>query len=82
MENLDQSVTFIVQHKVKPGKQEQYEEWLKKIMSHASRYPGHQGANVIRPSGGSLDYAILVRWANIESAKAWSDSDERKDLIA
>src|SRR5437870_2265422 len=82
MESLDQNVTLFVHHKITPGTQDRYELWLKKIIARAAQYPGQRGVQVVRPTEGGFDYAVFVRWDTIENAKNWSESDERKQLVA
>jgi antibiotic biosynthesis monooxygenase (ABM) superfamily enzyme len=82
MDSLDQNVTFFVHHKIMPGMQERYELWLKKIIARAAQFPGQQGVQVVRPTEGGFDYAVFVRWNNIENAKNWAESEDRKQLVA
>jgi antibiotic biosynthesis monooxygenase (ABM) superfamily enzyme len=45
-------VTLVITHTLLPGQAGRYEQWLGKIMPIAAEFPGHLGANVIRPSEG------------------------------
>ena len=77
-----ENITLAIRHKVKPGQAARYEAWLKKIMPIAASYPGHQGAHVLRPSGGNLRYEIAIRFSSMANAKNWIDSVDRKNLLA
>ncbi len=44
------SVTLVISHLLDPQHSQRYEEWLGKIMPIAAEFPGHLGANVIRPA--------------------------------
>ena len=46
------SVTLVISHVLDPEHGQQYEAWLGKIMPIAAEFPGHLGANVIRPAPG------------------------------
>ena len=47
----------------------------------AATYPGHQGANIIRPSKGHSEYVIVIRFSDIKSAKTWIESTDRKNMV-
>lgn len=78
---LEEQVSFIIQHKVKPGYHPQYETWLQKTIAEAAKFKGHMGAQVARPVEGHDTYEIAVRFANREDAERWINSDTRKELI-
>lgn len=44
------SVTLVISHVLDPEHGQRYEAWLGKIMPIAAEFPGHLGANVIRPA--------------------------------
>jgi len=69
-------ITTTVTRRVKPGHEEAYEEFLKGIIAVASRYPGHLGVEVFRPSGGSDEYRIIYRFEGPGDLRRWLDSDE------
>lgn len=77
-----ENISFIIRHKIKSGQQARYENWLKRIVPLAATYPGHQGTHIIRPSGGNAEYVIVIRFADIGSAKNWIDSPDRHRLVA
>jgi uncharacterized protein len=75
-------VTSVIQHQVKPGTEAQYEAWLREITPTAQRFPGHQGANIIRPPEGTGLYTIVLHFDTLEHAQAWLASDTRRVLLA
>jgi uncharacterized protein len=75
-------VTSIIRHTVKGGHQDDYEKWLREIVPVASKFPGHRGVNVIRPSPGGSSYAVVLHFDSIDNLRAWLDSAERRRLIA
>jgi antibiotic biosynthesis monooxygenase (ABM) superfamily enzyme len=80
--NLSDQVSFIIKHQVKPGKHEEYEAWLHRIIPIAARQRGHMGAQVAKPASGGDTYQISVRFATREDAERWARSDERRQLAA
>jgi antibiotic biosynthesis monooxygenase (ABM) superfamily enzyme len=75
-------VTSVIQHEVKPGSGPQYEQWLKRIIPVAARFPGHQGVNVIRPPAGANGYTVTIRFDTLEHAEDWFRSEARQQLVA
>jgi uncharacterized protein len=75
-------VFFIVRHHVKPGMNAEYEKWLKRLMFKAAEFPGHMGVQVIRPSDGSGEFTIAVRFHSAQEARDWQDSEVRKEIAA
>jgi len=75
-------VTSVIQHEVKPGSGPQYQEWLKRIIPVAARFPGHQGVNVIRPPAGAHGYTVTIRFDTLDHAEDWFRSEARQQLVA
>jgi antibiotic biosynthesis monooxygenase (ABM) superfamily enzyme len=75
-------VTSIIRHDVKEADRSDYEAWLLEIVPLASRFPGHRGVNVIRPTKGGGEYTIVLHFDTIDHLRGWLDSAERHDLIA
>lgn len=80
-DNLSEQVSFIIKHKVRPERHEEYEVWLHKTIAEAAKYHGHMGAQVARPAPGAHDYEIAVRFATREDAEHWIQSETRRNLI-
>ncbi|MBA2492898.1 MAG: antibiotic biosynthesis monooxygenase [Gammaproteobacteria bacterium] len=65
--------------RIKRGRGQEYEDWLKGILSAARAFPGFLGVNVIRPSGSAdCDYVILLRFESQATLTAWENSSERR----
>lgn len=78
---LSEQVSFIIQHKVKPGHQAEYEAWLHHITFEAAKFHGHMGTQIVRPVPGGDTYEIAVRFANRADADAWIHSPTRRSLV-
>lgn len=79
----DGPVTVSISRKIKLGREADYEAWLHGVVEAASRYAGHMGVNVLRPStktGGR--YVLIYRFDSWENGQAWEQSAERKVWVA
>lgn len=76
------SVTLVISHLLDPQHSQRYEEWLGKIMPIAAEFPGHLGANVIRPAAGQNLWSVIIRFDTLEHLYAWTQSETRRQLVA
>ena len=77
-----ESVTSVITHAVRTGSESAYEDWLRRIIPAAGRFDGHQGVNILRPSGGAGTYTIALRFDTVEHVTAWLQSERRRVLMA
>jgi antibiotic biosynthesis monooxygenase (ABM) superfamily enzyme len=77
-----ETVTLLIQQRVKKSALAQYEEWLPRIMAEAARQPGHLGVHVIRPQPGENEFSILIRYDSLAAAEAWIKSSRRQELLS
>jgi len=76
-------VTVSVARKILPGREQDYEDWIKGVSIDAAKYPGHQGVSVIRPTQGtSGEYVLIYRFDSYEHGRAWEESDVRAFWMA
>lgn len=80
--NATDSVTLLIQQRVRKDAITRYEQWLRVIMAKAAEYPGHQGVHVIRPPAGGNEYSIIIRFATLADAEYWTKSADRQRLLA
>jgi antibiotic biosynthesis monooxygenase (ABM) superfamily enzyme len=78
----DQPVTVMVSRQVRPEAREEFERWLSGIIGEASAFPGHLGANVIRPLAPGQEYTVIFRFDTVALLKAWEDSNIRAQWLA
>ncbi len=76
------SVTTVISHLLDPQHSQRYEEWLGKIMPIAAEFPGHLGANVIRPAAGQNLWSVIIRFDTTEHLYARTQSETRRQLVA
>jgi antibiotic biosynthesis monooxygenase (ABM) superfamily enzyme len=77
--NEQDIVTLIVRHRVRPGAQQAYEQWLRRTTRVAAEFAGHLGVNVIRDADR---FVCVLRFCGTPQLQAWLDSDERQQLVA
>lgn len=76
-----ETVTAVIQQTVKRESLGAYEQWLKKVVPIAARFPGHRGVNVIHPGAGGLQYTITIRFDSLAHAQDWFASGARRQLV-
>ena len=75
-------VTAVITHRVRPGREAGYEEWLKGIADDARGFDGYLGAHILRPElGVSPDHVIVVQFATCPQLDAWMQSKTRRDWV-
>lgn len=76
-------VTVIFRRRVRPGQVAAFEAWVAGICQAARAFPGHRGADIIRPAAaGAREYAIIFRFDDYARATAWEASAERAHWVA
>ncbi len=75
-------VTISISRRVKPGKEQQYEQWVQGITAEAVKFPGHMGVNVIRPTPPSTEYVTIFRFDTYEHSMDWEESAIRAEWLA
>ena len=75
-------MTVVVSRSVKPGREQDFEAWLAGTIEALTRYPGYQGANIVRPDAHTNhEYVFIARWDSQENALAWEESPERAQRL-
>lgn len=74
--------TTVVRRRVKPGKEEEFEAWLKGVTRDAVTFPGHLDVGVIRPSSKTRpEFIIVFRFDTYENLIAWETSEVRRAWV-
>lgn len=75
-------VTEVVTTYVRPGKDEEYKEWARKVHDAEARFPGYRGGFIQPPASARQSYwTTLVRFATPEQLDEWLNSSVRRDLL-
>ncbi len=78
----DEVVTLVVKHLIKPGREADYEAWLRRIVRIAGERPGHLGVDVVRGNqDGQALFTCVLRYRSTDDLEVWLDSPQRKALI-
>lgn len=79
---FNEVVTLVIKHRIKAGREADYESWLRRIVSIAGSYPGHLGVDVIRSLSDGLQlFTCVLRFHSTDAMQRWLDSDERRRLV-
>jgi uncharacterized protein len=75
-------VSIVISTRVKPGQQDAFLHWQRRVASIEARFEGFQGYKLEPPIAGVQDeWVMLVRFDTNEHLDAWLESDERRKLL-
>jgi len=78
----ENGATVVITHRVRDGKQRDYERWLEEIGPLCRNSPGHLDWQILRPIPGLTGtYTVVIRFDSNENLRDWMNSDHRKQLI-
>ena len=82
-QETDNSVTWVIQHHVRPDKEQDFEEWLKGIAGESAQFRGHEGMTIVRPGEGGPhpEYVVVVRFATYDDLRRWEQSTQRANWM-
>ncbi len=75
-------VTTVICREIKPGREKDYNDWVKRYLILERKAHGYLGTTIIIPGGSksSLRY-IIRRFTDKDAMDAWDNSDESLKLI-
>ncbi|MBI3370516.1 MAG: hypothetical protein HY017_02000 [Betaproteobacteria bacterium] len=75
-------VTKIIDRIPRPGMEARLEQAIKELIAAATRFPGHLGVTVTRPSPpGQPGFRMVYRFDTCEHLGAWEESGEQRRLV-
>lgn len=74
----DPRATIRITFRVRPGREQDYEEFLEGINDAASQFPGFLGVRVFRPLRGDRRYRVVLRFDRESNLRRWTESAERR----
>jgi antibiotic biosynthesis monooxygenase (ABM) superfamily enzyme len=78
----DPPVTAVASRRVKPGREQEFEEWVSGILAAANEFPGYLGSEILRPSDhDDNEYKIVFRFDHESNLRAWEASEERHSWL-
>jgi uncharacterized protein len=82
-EQASKQVTVVVNRKLKPGCEKDYDEWLRRFLILGRKVPGYLGTTTImETSTDSTVRHIIHRFRDKASLDKWENSEELHKLIA
>lgn len=78
----DMGATMVITHRVRDGRQGEYEKWMNEIGPLCRASPGNLDWQIVQPVPGfSSTYTVIIRFDTIEHLRAWTESPVRSQLI-
>ena len=75
----EEPVTVVFSRRIKPGREPDFENWLRGIIQEASAFPGYLGQNVIRPiDQNQPEYVMILRFDSYANLRRWEESPIRQ----
>ncbi len=82
METQSDDATLVVSRRIRPGQEQAYEGWLRRVIQAARAFPGYMGVTTLSPEGVDSDLRYLIwRFDNAATLEAWEKSDVRNKLV-
>ncbi|MET7859731.1 antibiotic biosynthesis monooxygenase [Streptomyces sp. NPDC005318] len=81
-EQAPETVTAVVSHEVKPGREKEFLRWQEKAFKAQAKSPGFMGSELFRPVEGVQEHWVVVfRFDSREHLDDWLASDVRQTLL-
>lgn len=81
-ETTPDGATVVITHRVRDGKQADYDNWLNEIAPLCKASPGHLDWQIIRPIIGLTEtYTVIIRFDTGDHLRRWMGSPDRKRFI-
>jgi len=78
----DEGATVVITHRVREGRYDDYESWLKEIAPLCRASLGHLDWHIIRPISGLTEtYTVITRFDTRAHLQDWMESPVRAGLI-
>ncbi|GGX72771.1 antibiotic biosynthesis monooxygenase [Streptomyces minutiscleroticus] len=74
-------ITSVFTWRVRPGREDEFEEWTRGITDCVRRFPGNEGVSWLRPEEGHRYHAVL-RFSDSRRLEDWLNSPERAEWHA
>jgi len=82
MSSPQEGAEIVVSRRIKPGKEKEYSDWLRRVIESANKFPGYRGVTTLAPQGFDSDIRYLIwRFDNEKNLGNWETSEVRKKFI-
>ena len=75
------AATLLIGQRVRPGHEDGYLEWQRKVGAAATRYPGFRGVDVREPSGERTDWVVAYQFDSVANMQKWLNSATRQEFL-
>ena len=76
-------ITIVVSRTLFPGREKEYGDWVRKLVTAAAEAPGNAGVTTLIPQRGKGGlHHVVIRFKDQASAEAWENSPIRIKLTA
>jgi antibiotic biosynthesis monooxygenase (ABM) superfamily enzyme len=73
--------TVVVSRDVLPGREKDYDDWVRRLVAAAKESPGNKGVTILVPEAGKAGlYHVVMRFADEKSVLQWETSYVRQKL--
>ena len=72
------AVKILIQRKLKPGKEKEFNEIVRELRSKAMHAPGFISGETLQSIGDPSVHLVISTWKSIEDWNKWVDCPERK----
>ncbi|MEU1677024.1 antibiotic biosynthesis monooxygenase [Streptomyces roseifaciens] len=81
-EQTPETVTAVISHQVKSGREEDFLGWQEKVLKAQENFPGFMGSELFKPVEGVEERWVAVfRFDSREHLEDWLESDTRSRLL-
>ena len=82
MESSADGVTRVYSRNIKPGHEQEYDDWLRRFLAFERQASGYLGTTVIVPGGADSNQRYIIhRFSDNESLDKWERSDIAVNLL-
>ncbi len=75
------AATLLIGQQVRPGREDDYLAWQKKVDAAAARYPGFRRSELRRPTAVQPDWIIVYQFDSLPHVQNWMNSAARQDFL-
>lgn len=73
---------IVVSRRIKPGREKEYADWLRRVIESANKFPGYRGVTTLAPKGFDSDVRYLIwRFDSQGKLEKWEKSEERAAFL-
>ena len=76
-----QPLTVFAKHSIIPGKEKEFEAWVKEMIVVQKHSPGYLSSELIRPAVSEQEYISIFRYDSYRNLQKWMACKERDEMI-